>query len=145
MVTVQRSITVDRPADEVLRYLADFGHTTAWDPGTESCVRLDDGPVREGARWRNVSRFRGRRTRLDYRLERYGTDHLVFVGENGTVTATDDITVRPYGGGSVVDYRAHLGLKGFARLASPLVRREFERLADRTADRLPRVLADPGA
>ena len=43
MSPVERSITVDRPAGEVLRYLADFGNTVDWDPGTESCTRLDGG------------------------------------------------------------------------------------------------------
>ncbi|GGV23577.1 polyketide cyclase [Kitasatospora herbaricolor] len=141
MITVERSITVDRPAGEVLRYLADFGNTVTWDPGTESCTRLDDGPVREGSRWLNVSVFRGRRTRLDYRLDRYEADRLVFVGENRTVTATDDIGVRARGGRTVVLYRAQLRFKGLARVAGPFLRPAFERLADEVAERLPRVLA----
>ncbi|AUG75894.1 polyketide cyclase [Kitasatospora sp. MMS16-BH015] len=130
-----------RSADEVLRYLADFGNTVEWDPGTESCVRLDHGPVLAGARWRNTSRFRGRLTDLDYRLEEYRPDGLVFVGQNRTVTATDDIGVRAFEGGTRVVYRASLRFHGLARLAAPFLRAEFERLADAVAERLPRVLA----
>ncbi|MEW1913455.1 SRPBCC family protein [Kitasatospora sp. NPDC085895] len=142
MVTVERRIPVGRPAEDVLRYLADFGHTPEWDPGTVSCVRTDTGPVTEGSRWTNTSRFRGRTTRLEYRLVRREPDRLLFVGENGTVTATDDITVRPAdGGGAVVDYRAQLRFKGVARLAAPFLRGAFEELADGVADRLPQVLA----
>ncbi|BFV60169.1 SRPBCC family protein [Kitasatospora sp. CMC57] len=141
MVSVERSITVDRPAAEVLRYLADFGNTPEWDPGTESCTRIDEGPVARGARWINVSRFRGRRTRLTYRLDRYESDRLVFVGENRTVTATDDIAVRPWDGRAVVVYRANLRFKGLAQLAGPFLRPAFERLADGVAEQLPRVLA----
>ncbi|WP_043474997.1 SRPBCC family protein, partial [Kitasatospora sp. MBT66] len=62
MVRVLRTVTLDRAADEVLRYLADFGNTEQWDPGTVRCDRLDGGPVAEGSTWRNVSRFRGRET-----------------------------------------------------------------------------------
>ncbi|OKI29227.1 SRPBCC family protein [Streptomyces sp. CB03911] len=141
MITVERSITVDRPAGEVLRYLADFGNTVDWDPGTESCTRLDGGPVEEGSRWLNVSLFRGRRTRLAYRLDRYEADRLVFVGENRTVTATDDIGVRTQDGRTVVVYRARLRFKGLAQVAGPFLRPAFERLADQVAERLPRVLA----
>ena len=72
------------------------------------------------------------------------TEHrLVFVGRNRTVTATDDITVRTHGTGASVDYRATLEIKGMARMAAPLVRAEFERLADQVARRLPEVLAAP--
>ncbi|MFD8753282.1 SRPBCC family protein [Kitasatospora sp. NPDC059577] len=142
MINVERAMVVDRPAEEVLRYLADFGNTPGWDPGTESCVRLDTGPVAEGAQWRNTSRFRGRRTELVYRLEQYRPDRLVFVGHNRTVRATDDITVRASRGRTLLVYRASLRFNGLARLAAPLLRAEFERLADAVADRLPRVLAE---
>ncbi|MFI5529988.1 SRPBCC family protein [Kitasatospora sp. NPDC051853] len=142
MIRVERTMRVERPAEEVLRYLADFGNAPEWDPGTEACVRLDDGPVAEGASWRNTSRFRGRRTELTYRLERRAPDRLVFVGHNRTVTATDDIAVRAVDGGTVVHYRASLRFHGLAALAGPFLRGEFERLADAVADRLPRVLTD---
>ncbi|GJF33267.1 polyketide cyclase [Kitasatospora sp. NE20-6] len=141
MVAVRRIITVERPADAVAAYLADFARTEEWDPGTVSCTRTDDGPVGVGARWHNVSRFRGRTTELSYRLVRHDPGRLVFVGENRTVTATDDITVTATGPGAVVDYRATLEFKGLARLAAPFLRAEFERLADGVAERLPEVLA----
>ncbi|MGW6917142.1 SRPBCC family protein [Kitasatospora sp. NPDC054939] len=145
MITVERRIPVDRPAGEVLRYLADFGNAVAWDPGTESCTRIGTGPVAVGACWRNVSRFRGRRTELTYCLEEYGPGRLLFVGRNRTVTSTDDIAVRPAPSGSVVVYRAQLRFKGAARLASPFLRPAFERLADGAARQLPAVLARPHA
>ncbi|MFJ9776537.1 SRPBCC family protein [Kitasatospora sp. NPDC101157] len=141
MISVERRMVVEQPAEEVLRYLADFGNTAEWDPGTVRCVRLDSGPVVAGARWRNTSRFRGRQTELDYRLKDYRPDRLVFVGHNRTVTATDDISVRTLDGRTLLVYRASLRFNGLARLAAPFLRAEFGRLADAVAERLPRVLA----
>ncbi|MER8184487.1 SRPBCC family protein [Kitasatospora sp. NPDC094015] len=141
MISVERSMAVGRPCAEVLRYLADFGNTVEWDPGTEACVRLDPGPVVAGARWRNTSRFRGRQTQLEYRLEEYRPDQVVFVGHNRTVTATDRITTRASADRTLVVYRASLRFHGLARLAAPFLRAEFERLADAVAEQLPRVLA----
>ncbi|GAA4835145.1 SRPBCC family protein [Kitasatospora terrestris] len=143
MVTVERSIVLDRPTDDVLAYLADFGNTPEWDPGTESCTRLDSGPVAPGASWLNVSRFRGRRTQLTYTLESYQADRLLFVGRNRTVTATDDMTLRSVDGRTLLVYRAQLRFKGVARLAAPFLRSAFEQLADQVAERMPRVLAAP--
>ncbi|MFJ5546457.1 SRPBCC family protein [Streptomyces sp. NPDC093225] len=150
MIAVERSFVVYRPLSELVAYLEDFARAEEWDPGTVSCVRLDDGPVRPGARWRNTSRFRGRTTELEYRLVVREPARLVFVGENGTVTAVDDLRFVGVGAGegraagdagggagTRLTYRASLTFKGLARLAAPFLRPEFERLADRVTARLP--------
>ena len=72
MTTVQRTIEVERAPDEVFAYLADFSNTPEWDPATVSCERLDAGPLRVGARFRYVGRFRGRETDLDYTDQLHG-------------------------------------------------------------------------
>ncbi|MFC8719054.1 SRPBCC family protein [Kitasatospora sp. NPDC057198] len=142
MIEVVREMRTVRPAGEVVEYLADFAHAAEWDPGTVECVRLGAGGPGPGARWRNVSVFRGRRTELVYELVSRESDRLVFVGRNRTVTASDEILVDPAPdrAGAVVRYRARLRFHGLARLAEPFLRREFERLADGVERRLPEVL-----
>ena len=97
MVHVTRTFTVDRPVDVVVTYLADFGNAEAWDPGTVSCTRSDDGPVQVGATWRNVSKILGATSELDYRLDRLEPGRVVLHGRHvkGTADSVDDITVRP--------------------------------------------------
>ncbi|MFD7534747.1 SRPBCC family protein [Streptomyces sp. NPDC059819] len=120
--------------------MADFGTTPEWDSGTETCTRLDDGPLAMGARLRNIPRFGGRRTKLEFRLDRYEPQELVFVGRNRTVTATGVITLHPADERhTVVAYRAQLRFQGLARLATPIWRAEFERLAGVVALKLPQV------
>lgn len=142
MVSVQRVMTVSTPVETVLGYLADFGHTEVWDPGTRSCTRSDDGgPVEVGSTWRNVSVFNGRETEMTYRLVSRTAERLTFVGENNTVTATDEILVEPAEDGrTTVTYLADLRFKGLVKLAAPFLRREFERLGDEVERTLPPVL-----
>ncbi|MFE6226010.1 MULTISPECIES: SRPBCC family protein [unclassified Streptomyces] len=137
MVSVERVMVVRRPLPEVVAYLEDFARTEEWDPGTVRCVRLDDGPVRQGARWRNTSRFRGRTTELRYELVVREPARLVFVGENRTVTARDDLRFAEEGTSTRLTYAASLRFKGLARLAAPFLRGEFEGLADGVVTRLP--------
>ncbi|MFI9002210.1 SRPBCC family protein [Streptomyces sp. NPDC053541] len=139
MITVERVIAVRRPLAELVAYLADFARTEEWDPGTVRCVRLDEGPVRPGASWRNTSRFRGRTTELRYELVVREPGRLVFVGENRTVRATDVLRFAGEGTGTRLTYRASLAFKGLARLAEPFLRSEFERLGDAVATRLPQA------
>ncbi|MEU8760055.1 SRPBCC family protein [Streptomyces sp. NPDC048659] len=137
MISVERVLVVSRPVAEVVAYLEDFARAEEWDPGTVRCVRLDDGPVRQGARWLNTSRFRGRTTELRYELRVREPFHLVFRGENETVTALDDLRFADEATTTRLTYRASLTFRGLARLAAPFLRGEFERLADGVADRLP--------
>ncbi|MFJ9813229.1 SRPBCC family protein [Streptomyces sp. NPDC101158] len=138
MIIVERTVVVAAPLDGLVAYLEDFSHAEEWDPGTVRCVRIGDGPVGVGARWRNTSRFRGRETELVYRLASRERDRLVFEGENKTAATTDDMAfVAMSDAVTRLTYRASLRFKGLARLASPFLRAEFDRLADETATRLP--------
>jgi carbon monoxide dehydrogenase subunit G len=140
MVQVERTVTVRTPADRVAGYLADFGHTEEWDPGTVRCTRTGAGPVTVGARWHNVSEFRGKQTELDYELTRLEPGRVTFVGENKTATSTDDFTLTPGPDGTTVHYRATIVFHGLAKLASPFLKRVFEGLGDDVVPKLTTAL-----
>lgn len=141
MVSVQRTITVDRSLEVVVAYLKDFARAQAWDPGTKSCTRLDTGPIREGSTWHNVSVFKGRETELQYELVRLEPAHLTFRGRNKTATSIDDLAFRAEGATTVITYSADIAFHGIAKLAGPFLRREFERLGDGVAERMPQAIA----
>jgi carbon monoxide dehydrogenase subunit G len=150
MVHVTRTFPVDRPADVVLTYLADFAHAVDWDPGTVSCVRTDapdGGPVGVGATWRNTSKILGATSELDYRLDRLEPGRVVLVGRHtkGTADSVDDITVRPDPGGdpgrSEVTYDATITFHGVAKLAAPVMQLEFEKLGNQTREGIQKAVA----
>jgi carbon monoxide dehydrogenase subunit G len=142
VITVQRTFTVVSPIERVFDYLADFTHTEQWDPGTVSCRRLDDGPLGVGARFHNVSRFRGRQTELEYRIVTYEpASHVVFEGRNKSVVSTDDLSFEPAADGTQMTYRARFEFQGLARLAEPFLRKSIDELAEVTVERLRSTLA----
>jgi uncharacterized membrane protein len=47
MIRVERSVVINRPAEEISRYLADIGRQTEWTDMTVS-RQLTDGPVSKG-------------------------------------------------------------------------------------------------
>ncbi len=136
MVDVTRTFEVERPPEVVLDYLSDFSRAEEWDPGTTSCTRLDEGPVRVGSRWHNVSQFLGRETELEYELVQWDADRVVFRGRNETATSTDDIGVEPTATGSRVTYHATIEFSGVARFAGPLLQIVFERIGDKTVQEM---------
>jgi carbon monoxide dehydrogenase subunit G len=140
MVNVERTFTVRRPADVVTAYLKDFSNAESWDPGTVTCTRTDEGPVRVGSEWHNVSEFRGRTTELTYRLARLEPGRLTFVGENKTATSTDDLTITAAGDGASITYHANIVFHGLAKVADPFLKREFEKLGDQVVTTMTETL-----
>lgn len=144
MNVTERTFEVDREPTVVLAYLADFENAKYWDPGTKSCERIGEGPIEVGARWHNVSKFAGRETELEYRLDVLEPGHIRLIGENKTAVSTDDIRIAPAGDSltrSVVTYRSEVVFHGLAKVAGPFVQPEFERLGDKTVEGITREVS----
>ncbi len=140
MTKISRTFTVDPAPSVVLDYLKDFSHAEEWDPGTETCRRLDDGPVAVGSRWHNTSKIAGVSTELEYELKELTEDKVVFAGSNDTATTTDTITVVPSGSGSEITYDADIELSGAAKIATPVVKLVFEKIGSDTEEDMVTVL-----
>lgn len=140
MITVERTFAVTAPADVVVDYLADFGHTEQWDPGTQRTTRTGDGPVVPGATWQNVSKVLGVTSEATFTLQELDRERIVFVGTGDGATSTDTITVRPKGAGSEITYHVDLQMHGAKRLATPAMKVEFEHLATRTQNQMTEVI-----
>lgn len=144
MTVLERSTTVDRKLADVVDYLADFAHAEQWDSGTKSCTRIGGGPVEVGARWRNVSEFRGKETEIEYTLVRREPQRLTFEGRNKTVSTTDDMSFESEGNRTRIRYEARFEFHGLAKLGAPFVKGSLNTLADDTMTQLASVLGEPG-
>lgn len=143
MPVTARRFVVGTALPDCRDYLADFTNAVQWDPGTVRCTRVDDGPVRAGSSWKNVTRFLGRDTTLDYRLEHLGDERVVLVGTNKTVTSIDDISLRSVTGGTEISYLSDVRFNGWARLTDPLLSLVFARLGTQTEKLLVAALGVP--
>jgi hypothetical protein len=140
---LHRQVNARGNSDEVFAYLLDFTHAEEWDSGTVRCERVSgDGGV--GTRYRNVSKFLGRETELEYTTESVdeGGRTFTIVGGNSSVRSTDTVTVSPTDTGVLVDYRAEMEFSGAGRIVSPLLAPFLNKLGDDTAAQLRGVLED---
>jgi hypothetical protein len=139
--TLLRTVRTSWDADSVFTYLLDFEHAEEWDSGTVRCDRLA-GQGGVGTTYRNVSKFLGRETTLDYEVEKLVPGkQFVITGANKTVVSKDTVTVTPTSdGGAEVEYRADMTFKGVAGVISPLLSPFLKKLADDTEAQLLRTL-----
>ena len=140
MPTVSRTFSVSPPPHRVIAYLKDFANAVEWDPGTQQCTRNDNGPIREGSSWHNVSKIMGVTADLTYTLETLTDSNLVFIGKNKSSTSTEKIYVDATDTGSVITYRNELEMRGPIALLNPVLKLYFEKLANDTEKQLTSVL-----
>ncbi len=140
MVQVERTFLVKQSCETVVGYLTDFATAERWDPGTVTCVQQSEGEPRVGTTYCNVSEVLGRKTELTYELTYADPHRLTFVGSNKTATSTDDLTFEDLGDATSITYRATVVFNGLAKLAEPLMKREFNKLAEKLVPQMTGVL-----
>lgn len=129
--------------DEAFTFVADFANAERWDPGVASSVRLDDGPVRVGAKYRLGIRMGGRVAPMEYEITRLEAPHrVVLTGRGSGVRAVDDISFATTPTGTHIDYVADIRLQGLLQLLAPFAGGAFRRIAANARSGMQRTLDD---
>jgi hypothetical protein len=129
MIVVERTFAVTAAPGAVLGYLQDFANAQEWDPSGVRTSRLGEGPIVPGTHWRHVRKVFGVTAELTYTLVSAEPSRLLFHGRSEGATCIDTVTLAALPGGTEVTYRAEIEMHGLAKLATPLLRTEFEKLA----------------
>ena len=125
---------------ELFAYFSDFTTTNEWDPNTVKTTKLSgEGGV--GTKYSNTSKFNGKESSLVYEVVDFVPNQMVRLrGENKNIVAIDTLTVEQTSSGSRFTYEARFTLKGVAKLATPFLRKAFEKLAVDAEEGLRKVL-----
>lgn len=135
MVVLKRTATVVGSRSEVFQFIADWTHITRWDPGTLESHRVGDSssPVGLGSEFDLVTEFKGSKSNMRYRVEKWVDGELVrYAGESTKAVTVDDISFRdgPSPGTTVVDYQADIRLKGWLSLFGFAINGALQALGD---------------
>ena len=134
MPILHETVTTELPIERAFAFVADFANAPAWDPGTASSERIDEGPVGVGATYRLGVRMGGRVAPMEYRVTRWEPPvRVVLHGAGSGVRAVDDIRFAETSGGTTVDYTADIRLTGWLRLLAPFAGGAFRRIGSRAA------------
>lgn len=140
--TLDRTIVVPGDIEKVFEYIADFSNTAEWDPGIVSARRTSPGPVAPGSTFELVAEFMGRQLPTTYEVVSMDPPHRIVVrGGTSRFTSTDTISLTETDDGLRIDYNAEFELKGVMRLAEPLLRGTFAKLADKAVAGLEQELS----
>lgn len=132
MITVEKSVTIDRPAEEVFAFVSDHTNAPRWQSGLLEVRRVTDGPIGVGTRHTLVRRFMGRRLEATNEFTHYEPNKLVaFNATSDWVPGQASYVVEPTGTDRVrLTARVELRPLGLFRFAEPVMasalRREME-------------------
>lgn len=141
MAVLRERIETQLGIDEAFAFVADFANAQRWDPGVASSARLDDGPVRVGARFRLGVRMGSRVAPMEYEITRLEAPHrVVLTGRGSGVRAVDDISFAATPTGTRIDYVADIRLQGLLRLLAPFAGGAFRRIGENARSGMQRTL-----
>jgi uncharacterized membrane protein len=147
VIRIEADVTIDRPVEDVARYLADVERMTEWSDMTVS-RRLTDGPTREGTRAYAEVPMGPMRLGWTWQVTDvdptggfgYTTISRSALGMDGRIRLT------PQGPTATkVDYLVEVHTRGLLRLLEPLIRGEITRNEAGEVARLKTRLEGPAA
>jgi uncharacterized protein YndB with AHSA1/START domain len=117
------SVDTTMPAEEAFNYMAEFGHTSEWDPNCTTAQKTTAGDVRVGTKFLlKFSGVAGQEMTFEYEVKEYDAPRrIVLEGGNDHLHSVDTIEVAPKGAGATVTYTAQLEGTGLAKLANPIL------------------------
>lgn len=115
MAEYRGTVRVAADPSEVLPYVADLTNLTEWDSSVRAVVPAEaSGPV-PARRYDVVVGFYGRELKASYEIVDDSPDAVAW-RIDGKVSGTARVAVTARAGGSDIDYRLAISLKGLARL-----------------------------
>jgi hypothetical protein len=136
------SVESSKSVEEAFAYMADLRNFANWDPGVLTVTQVAGDGAGPESSFDVAVKSVGGGTVLRYETLEYDEPgNLLVEARNSKFTSIDRITVVAKDEGSIVTYAAELLLNGCLSPLNPLLGLVFNRIGDRAAAGLRRVLA----
>jgi len=148
MITVEKSIVIDRPVEDVFAFVSDHTNAPRWQRGLLEVRRASDGPIGVGTRHTFVRTFMGRRLEASNVFTHYEPSRLVaFNATSNWLPGHGSYVVEPDGTDRArLIARVELRPSSLFRAAEPLMAAALRREVDANLSDLKGLLeAQAGA
>ncbi|NIM94393.1 MAG: hypothetical protein GTO18_11890 [Anaerolineales bacterium] len=145
MTTIEHSIVIDRPVEEVFAYVSDWGKQADWQPDILESKVITEGPIGVGSKAQEVRQFLGRKMETIIEVTAYEKDKSFTIKSNEGPVAFEAVqTFERVEGGTKVSIHAEAETGGFFKLAEPLVARSVKKQFEEDFERLKKLLEAEG-
>ncbi len=146
MPTIEESVFIARPPQEVFDFIATPANNVVWDSSIVASEQQGDGPVGVGTRTRGASKILGRHFEWTTEVTQMEPPRLFTLRSvEGTMTFVVTSSFESADGGTRFTYRidADSGLGGvFGKMADPLIQRAQARTVRANLESLAEMLVE---
>ena len=136
MITVEKSIHINKPVEEVFAYTSNFENITRWQGGVES-VEIDGDVHRSGGKYTEVRKFLGRDMKTTLVITEFEPNaRWAAKALSGPVPYEVTATFKPVEGGTHMTTHIEGEPSGFFKLAQGPVQSQLEKSLDEDMQRL---------
>jgi uncharacterized membrane protein len=139
MISIERTLTIHRPIDEVFAYLSDVQHGPEYISGQREAHQTSPGQIGLGTTFATKSRLLRRNT--THQVTQYEPNRCLAWKATSGMPATTTWAIEPSGPSTRVTFRWRASLPSFLRLAEPIVQRQASGRAEHDLGALKELLA----
>jgi hypothetical protein len=146
MTTIQHTVTIDRPVQEVFDYLMDIRNDPVWSANIVGVGKGAGEPVEVGLDFEETYRFLGVRMPLTFRVTEHAPPRRSAVEiTKGAIPGRGSYDLEAHNGGTRLTATAETDAHGFFRLAEPVFARMARRDFVASCAQLKDILESRGA
>jgi len=127
MIKVEGSVEINRPIEQVWKFLTSVENASKWDTGIVEARQTSDGPVGLGTIIEAVSESRNKRRTLKVEVTEYDLNKRVAwtIADAGFGSGKTIYNFEPVGSGTKLSKSSEVELKRFFKLLTPIIRRRL--------------------
>ncbi len=146
MARVEASVVINRPVNEVWAYASVPENTPNFATGVEERTQTSEGPMGVGATGRDVTALLGRRVESTWEITEWEPEKKTSVkSTSGPVGYEGSFTYESVQGGTKLTVVFEADLRGFFKLAEPIVVRTATRQIESSNETLKDILESRAA
>ena len=145
MITIEHSVVISRPVQEVFAFLTEHEHDTEWRSGLVEWKGTSEGPTQVGSTSSEVLQFLGRRMETSYEITEYEENKVLgFKTTSGPIPMEGSYSVESTEAGTKLSFKISGEPGGLFKLAEPLVARTAKRQIETDFNNLKDLLESRG-
>jgi len=131
MITIEQSVVINRPIEEVFEFVADQSKLPLWQSGVLESGVTSEGPMGVGTTYRYTFQLLGRKVETAGEITEYELNsRCSFKAQSGPFPLKGGFSFRAVNGGTRVTLAVEAEAAGFFKLAEPIgarmLNRQFE-------------------